>query len=95
MHHCGKHVVRKHPLVLTNQLARFEVLTAMLLKFPSSGVHSFFVQVVLVVSDGSNKCSAFIYRSNFAFLILKAKTLNFWNMNLVQNLPSVDTVLNS
>jgi hypothetical protein len=67
----GKHVLRKHPLVLTIHLARFEVLTSVLLKLPNYGMCCCVLGLVLAVPDVQINIMPFIYRSDFDCLILK------------------------
>jgi len=77
----GKYVLGKHPLVLTIHLARFEVLTAVLLKLPNSGTCCCVVGMVLAFPDVQIGIMPFIYRSNFECLILKIKMLTFGLLN--------------
>jgi hypothetical protein len=50
----GKHVLRKHSLVLTIHLARYEVFTAVLLKLPNSGMCCCVDGMVLAIPDVTN-----------------------------------------
>ena len=85
----GKHVLRKHPLVLTIHLARFEVITSVLLKLPNSGMCCCVVGMVHAVPDVQTNIMPFICRSNFDYLILKVKMLTFGLLNGYEIYPGL------